>query len=546
MRRVPWRGIGEGVGLTLALIFVFSVQFIPHLGTFEDPPPEDQNPLVGLGGAMAEFVSGERDGYPWAIHVDEHFHASMITRTQQENRLTGWAPYQDNPGTLDGFTGMRSAVHERGYHTFWAEAEELTGLSHYDLYRFFPAVWMTFVAFAVYALMRPNPAAIPAAAFVGLVPTTVRFLGTGFLVPIGFSMAWLPVVAILLAPARKRAVTALLLLMVTAWAFFVHLIAGFACVAILGIGALASSGKGRRATLTLLALSLLPVAWLYRTFTGDVEGQVAREETLPIDWSIFDSFGLILLGLWALGLALLALDPPEENAETIQAFGGLSAFALALIVGGRVFEWGTYATYTRWHPPFFLAAAVPAGYGLAVIARRGGQILSLGAQWVGKRWRPAKLAARTTPLLAIIAGVLVTTTALSTPVGHHTDEQFYRVMDDIVWADYQRAAEVAGPEHEVFLAHPWQAPFFTEMTGKIPYSVLRPGGPPSNSGAWTSYLQGEHDLAFYILNDISLVIGPRNPYPGVFEERAHNVWTLPDDVTRELAEIRAAERAAKG
>ena len=84
---------------------------------------------------------------------------------------------------------MRGAVHEHGYHLLFAEVQELTGVGWQPMFEYLPAAWMAFISFGVYALLRPDPAAIPAAAFVGLIPSTARFWGRAFFVPIGFSLA---------------------------------------------------------------------------------------------------------------------------------------------------------------------------------------------------------------------------------------------------------------------------------------------------------------------------------------------------------------------
>lgn len=549
MRRVPWRKIGTALALLAALGFVFSVQYIPHLATFGNPPPGDEPGLLQHGQAWANYVRGYREGFPWSIHVDEHFHASVVSEVQRVDRVIPWDPYEAEHGEFDPMQqGLKGGIHERGYHIFLAQIGEVTGVSTLHLYQFLPAAWMAFTAFAVWALVRPHPAAIPAAAFVALVPTTVRFLGTGFLVPIGFSLAWLPVTAILTEPAKRRAASAALLLGVVTWAFFVHLVAGFAAVAIVLGAGLFSSGRGRRAALTLFLLALVPVAWLYRSFSAGVQSQIEREATLPIDFTIFDNFGVITLAIWAFGVALYWLDPPadEDSRPAVAAFASLSLVALGLIVASVVFDLNRYATYSRMHPIFFLTAAVPAGYAVGTVGSRVGQAIEAGWGWVTDRSQGGGAPGFVRPTIAVVVAGAMMVPATSQAVGYHLEEGYYRVMTEDVWDAYEevdREHAAQGSPYEVFLSHPWRSPFLFEMTGKMPHTIMRPGGSPAKAADWLGYLQGQRDLAFYVMNDITLVVGDRPP-PGDVWERSSNtsmVWTMEEPYAEQIQRIRAGK-----
>lgn len=552
MSRLTWGTAAKGLALVAALGFVFSVQYIPHLATFGNPPSGEDPGLAQLGDAWLNYAQGDREGFPWAIHVDEHYHMNMIDRMQELDRLIPWGPYVEEPGEFTSFGSLRGAVHERGYHVFMAQAQELTGVSTLHLYQFLPAAWMTFIAFAVYALIRPHPAAIPAAAFVGLVPTTLRFMGPGFLVPIGFSLAWLPVTAILTEPAKKKAASAALLLITVTWAFFVHLMAGFAAVGlVLGV-ALFSGGQARRSVLTLAGLALIPVAWLWRSFSSGVETQLERVQFLPIDFTIFDNFGIITLGLWALGLALIVLDPPEhEERASTAGFAALSGVAMALIVSTMVFDWNKYATYTRMHPIFFLTAAAPAGFAVTIIGRRTGQAVRESLRAISERWEGFPI----NPPRAIQTGIAVLIilgaagTASSQAIGYHLEEPYYRVMTPTSWDAFRTADQQFGDEgnpYQVFLSHPWQAPFLTEMGEKHPHAVMEPGGPPRNWQSWERFLDGNTEPAFYVMNDVTLVVGPHPPPGDFWNKTGKYVYTMEEPYAEQIQRIRAGKSLQLG
>jgi hypothetical protein len=540
-----WTTALTAVGVVCALGLVVAVQYTPHLGTFEDTPAEGQPGLVQLGMAWGEHVFGDRDGHPWAIHVDEHFHASMVAQMQAHDRVIGWGPYTEDPGRVEALDGLRGAVHERGYHVFLVQVQDVTGIDTFDLYRYGPALWTALIAFGVFALVRPHPAAVPAAGFVALLPTSVRFMGTGFLVPIGVSLAWLPAVAMLSGPARKRTATAGLLLTVTTWAFFVHLMAGVASVAlVLGAG-LYSSGRARKAALVLTGVALIPVAWLYRSFSAGVQTQIQREESLPIDLTIFDNFGVLTLGLWALGIGLMLLDPPERDTRpAVAAVATLSVAALVGIVGTTLYDWNRYALYSRMHPIFFLTACVPAGFGVTAVARRAGRAISASveqiARWLGQGIRSRGLRAGAVLIVGLALFVPTTSLAVSTQV----QEPYYRVMEPSTWNAYNQVEETHNDEdnpYEVYLSHPWRSTFLFEKTTKLPHTVMSPGAPPPNGQDWVGYLQGDRGLDFYVNNDVTLVVGERPPPGDVWNQTHNRVWVMEEPYAEQIQNARNGE-----
>ncbi len=543
-RRWPTH-IAEGLGLLLALSFVFAMQMVPHLDTFNDPVEGEAHPVTKLGVATASFLQGERDGFPWAVHVDEFIHSVYIEKVQRWDQIHVGEAYGDAPPEQEGILSLRGSVHEKGYHLLMAQFQELTGIETQTLYVYGPAVWMVFIAFSVYALMRPHPGAVVAAAAVGLAPTTVRFLGPAFLVPIAFVLAWLPVTAILSEPAKKRTGAAVLLLAVVVWAFFVHLIGGFAAIAILGLGALLGQGRSKRELLTFFLIALVPVLWIWNAFQDAVQTEIAREQFLPTDLSVFETFGILALFVWGLGLLLMTIDPPDENRGPMVSMSAMGVFAFGLIIGGRVLDLNSYATYARWHPPFYIAASVPIGYAVGTFTRRAYGWTKQGLTRVTARWRTVQRYVPPVVAAALVVALLLPAAGAVTqrPVDRHMRQPYYHVMSESTWTSFTWVDENVGPAYERYLSEPWAAPFLAEMTGKDPHAVLLPGAPPREGADWQAYLDRRADLAMYIMNDITLVVGPHNPDPDHFDEIGPNVYALDEAVAQEIARIRAMERA---
>lgn len=535
MRRA-WRLGAELVGLVAALGFTFTLAFIPHLDTRWDPVEGEAPPLVQLGKAELHFLTGNRTGYPYPIHVDEHIHWVFTSTVQRQERIVTNYAYSGDPPAEGVMKSLRGAIHERGFHVIEAEIQWLTGIPYLQLYEFLPAAWLSFGGFALFALMRPLPGAIPAAAFAGLVPTTLRFMGPAFLVPIGFVLPWLPVTLILAEPAKRHASSAFLLAIVVSWAFFVHLIGGWACLGLLGLSAFVAAPRDRKAAAALFLVAAIPIAWLYRAFASDIQSELKLGESLPIDFAVFDGIGLVALFLWGIGMILLTLPSKEKSRGALWASALGSAAMLGLIVSTVMFRTGLYATYGRWHPPFFFMAAVMVGYATSVLARGVGRAAS--RIWPHARTRQVVGASIT---VACALGLMAWT--VSAPIEDHMKETYYQVMDAESWESFSWIAANVGPDYQVFLTHPWKAPLLTAMSGKYPLAVLLPGQPPVNGHAYDDYVQTGGTLEFFVMNDVTLVATTDGPPFAEFVKLGPGAWGFRPDIAHEIAEIRAAERA---
>lgn len=530
---------GEVAALAGVLVFVFAVAYLPHMRTFDQPPNDTSPGVLRLGQAYVEAATGDRDTYPYPIHVDEHLHWVFMTSIQRQETVFHGYPYNGDPVNRDAFFSLRGGVHERGFQVAIGAIQEVTGIPFPVLLEFLPASWLTFTAFGVYAALRPHAAALPAAAFVALTPTTLRFMGPGFLVPIGFALAWLPAALIMAELARRRFSASVLAILVIVWAFFIHLIAGFAATGLVLLSAMFGGWRERRSILLLLLVALVPLLWMYNAFNTDVQSELEREESLPLDFTVFDNIGLVGLFVWAAGIAWFALMPPKTNRGPAAALVYGSAAMFALIVVGSAWDLGKYATYARWHPPFFVAAAVPLGYLVASLGQGVRRALCEGP-WAQMRWPKTGLA-----LGAAIT--VVATGALASPgVDVHVDEPYYRVMDEGTWQRMMYVRDNVGPEYDVFLMHPWQSPFLTALTGKYPHTVLLPGTPPGNEADYIEFSRTGGTLEFFVKNDITLVLSTlKPPIPEFLPTQMDGVWVMHPAIANEIHEIRELERAAE-
>jgi hypothetical protein len=504
----------EALALLGVLGLVASVAYLPHADSFTNDPGEGPAGWLLAKTYGRWVVRGTTDDYEHTVHVDENIHWAMMGAIQRAGTLR----HPDELGggaTRDVILSLRGLVHERGFHVALVSLQSLTGIAWQDLFRWLPALWAATTAWAVWAALRPWPGAWLAAPLVALVPTSARFLGPGFLVPIGFGLAWVAV-ALLLAPvAAARGRTTALLLLVVGWAFFIHLIAGFAAALVLACALPFARGE-RRGLAVLSAAGLAPVVWLFQAFQHDFDRELSKLGTLPNDLTIFDQLGLPILALWGVGCALAALRPPKVARLAVQAATLASVVAFAFIALNLALDLRLYALYDRWHQLFALLAAIPVAHAALTF---GEALATLGATVGAGRLRVPQAQG-----LAVVLGVVLLAGAADAGLAGHLREPYYHVLDDADWEAFTWAAANVNGTHEVFLAHPWKATIFAAMTGKQPHTYLLPGAPPERGEDYAEFLVARRgDAAWLAERDISLVLDPAagesedlsSPRPGV-------------------------------
>lgn len=533
------RVVLEAGGLILVLAFVASVAYLPHADTFNHPP--DAGPHAQrLGQAYWSWlVDRSADDYRYTVHVDENVHWVAMGNLQRAEGVRHGGLFfslgEDAPSLSLG-----GLVHERGFHVAVVAFETLTGVPWLELFRFLPTVMLGLTAALVWAATRPWPGALAAAALVAFIPTTARFLGPGFLVPIGFSLAWVAATLVILPRVAAGGRGAALLVLLLAWSFFLHLIAG-AAVLLLALCALPFARGNRRGMATLAAVGLVPAVLLGPVFLEDLRPEVELTSFLPDDLTVFDQLGPPLLFLWVLGCALTALHPPQGHARLVVGTAALASIVvLGLILLNLTAHLRAYALYDRWHQVFALLLALPAAHALVVL----GEAAAWAAQVAHRRWRSGR--ALPTGFAAAVA-VLVAgggfLAATDTGLGYHLGEPYYHVLDDRDWNAFTWAAANVNGTYEVFLTHPWKAPVLSALTGQEPYAFLSPGYPPIRGDEYERYVrEAWREPLWLVERDISHVADPTLPASPHFEHPGPDNALLAWRYAQELAAVRAAGR----
>lgn len=494
--------------LPLVLAFVVAVHSLPHLPG-ADPPTSPLDAFVKLGQRATGAFQGHDDPYP--IHVDEHYHMAQAAQIDRQGTLQYDAPYTGAPQHTDLFSigGLRS---ERGFEVLVAQLHQLTGASFPLLFRFLPALWAGVLAATVWAALRPAPGALASAAFVAILPTTVHFLGVGFLVPSAFALAWIPAVIVATMHARGPSRMAATTLLITG-AFLLHLSLGVVVLATAVLCAALQPGS-RMDRLAAVATALLPLLWILPPLYQDAVAAVSSPNGLPFEASVFRTPGIAIFTLAAIGAfgawyRRTAATVPHRVASV------LLVLLAASMAGSIRLGHHNDGTYTRLVHAFFLTVAILAGLGAASLVG-----------FFAQRWARGE-GGRAAAWLKGGAVVVLAAAALAQPVAAHMKDPYYRVFDGQAWAAAGAfAASGAGP-NDVFLGHPWQAPVLNALTGAKPWTVLYPGSPPVHGDDWDSYLSTSGASSSWLKQrGITYVVSPIPPNaphqdlaPGVFRIR---------------------------
>lgn len=491
LKAVKWRGAlrprrpaWTSAAFLLVLAFVWAMHTTPH---WPGPPSSVGLAYPHLIERAAHGVTGS--DFPFPVHVDEHNHLAQQYAISRQGTIDIDDPYtgEPPPSPLFSISGFRQ---ERGFDLALVQAHQLTGLEPTAQARFLPALQATLLAALVYATLAPTRGAWVSALFVAAIPTTVHFLGPGFLVPSAFTLSWVATalhVSLRAKGGRRLAALALL----ETGAFFLHLVMG---TLVLATAALATTFRKDppRDRLVLLAVCFLPLVWIGPVVAQQVADAVSFENSLSFQPGILYKAGVPLLVAALAGL-VLAFAPQRDDTAPLRVFGVLALAITASLAWSIAADHHSDATYTRLVPTWFLCVGALAGWAVGWLSDRV-------AAWTRQDW--ARLATA-----AVLALVL-----LAPAVKFHLGTPYYRVFDDGTWQDGRILGASNATGQDVFLADPWRAPIYNGLSGALPYTVLNPGSPPAKASDWSYYLDsGGANAAWLHERAITYVIAPVAP-----------------------------------
>lgn len=461
------RGV-EGVVLAVALVAVALSAYLPH--------------AVAPEAARA-----------FPLHLDEYVH-------------WGYARAMLDDGTLaftDPLSGEAAAeglppVAERGFHALLGLLQAMTGASWPTLFHYGPTVVAVFLGLVAYALARRWGGGIYAAVFVAFIPTSIRFLGPGYLVPIALA---LPLVLLgiqaLLEVERSGRPWAFAVFAAGAWT--IHVMAGFALAAAAGLYALTLARRRIDLALVIGAATFVPLLLAGPLYFPHVASGFTAP-TLPASLGSIRVVGGVFLGLAGLGaFALVASARPDVFRAGIVLSGLLLAF-LGTILFRNVWGFDPFHAYDRSVVMAMLAAGLLASAALAFVARAGSALLAAH--------RPRLAAA---PLGAILVALLVAgqAFALAPVLEARAAAPAYGVLDDATFERYAEAGRrLEGVPGRAFVEGS-SAMAFADITRRPVVFAADPSTVDVPPFVESFFASGANDTAFLIEAGATVVVTRR-------------------------------------
>lgn len=469
-------------------------------------------PVVLAGVALVTFhphanpLTGDTRVFP--IHMDEYVHWGEAVSIQREARVDATNIYSAG----DAQFALQAENHERGFHIYLAAFQEATGIPWTTLFAGGPVLVALLGALAVFALAERWGAGLEAALWLAAVPTTLRFLGPGFLVPIALTI---PILAfglhLLFHTTGFRTYIAIALISAGLWpihAFGAVLLLGF-CL-LMGLASLHTPSRAAALVGTAAGPALIAYPYYARVLRAPHE-----VSTLPPNIATIHLAGAILFALALLGIVVLCLRRTSLGAAIVL---GVTLLAGEVLLARRVeANEDLFGLYDRTFTLLPFLAAVPAGVGTAAI-------------WRGL----ARLAPLRRYAVPLAVAILVLQASV---VGARAKEQmaqdYYEVVTEEQFADYLEALPHLQGPHRLAIVDGQTMPF-TLATGIPTLYVFLPlsGDPPEVVSRF--FADGASDTIFLLHSGTSIVVTQRpvqNPY---LVQVSDSVYVLRPDVAVRL------------
>jgi hypothetical protein len=501
-----------------------------------DPPRERGSSLsvAGKRGAAELLALGlimgfafyttliPRLDYEYPIHQDEWTHLAEARAIV----TSGTIPL------VDAVTGeaRSSPHHEAGYHLFLAEFQLLTGLSWLDIFRFLPGAVFALTVLGAYIFGKRRGFGLEAALFASFLPTTLRFLGPGFAVPMALGLFFVPLVLFLVSNLWNSRGLPVLLLVLLFFLFIAHAPTALFVSLIVVVHGLfqsvrpdsAQGAVGQRALAQLatvvgaVALSSLP----FLVYNHGIVGTAASEAPLPQEvltapGGMIPRIGYIPYPLFVIGLGVLAMSGRSTDRALLVATALVAIFVF-LYYSFRV---GPEVMYSR--SVLYLSLLVLLVAGLAASRIRGWFATFLSRRWAG--------GASLIGAGLVIVFLLLPSLGLS--LESRYQEDYYHVINDKQYQDFVWIGDNLCLGYDRALVLPKLGRPFAAITGKYAYVALPltvlPVRSPLVEEATQVLQEGVPDAAWLRERGVSIVYNERpTPNPELVELR-DRVYVLP-------------------
>lgn len=423
--------------------------------------------LVILYGIYGNFTPHK--DYPYPVHVDEWKHVMYAKDVITKSGFGGLDPFL---GEFPSTVGWEST-----FHILLATLHMISGISWLSVSRYIPSVFFILMLASVFLFTRRLEFGLEAVAFSSFIPTTVRILGPGFLVPVALGMVFIPLGLFLVNSVDKFYVP---LLISSLFLLRMHPPTALVLFVILMFFSILNYRQDKRKSLWIIAiilLSFLVTPDAYQEVPATMESVASSTEPFlsSVRW-ISSLLGFIPTAFFVLGVYLLAEERKPVGYSVIIG----SIVVLLWIVVFYNFNMGLFILYERGFIYLMLLMSIIAGFALFKL-RFNKYVFLVGL------------------ILLLIHVVYLRE---SYPYYHLINQQDY---DEFLWIKEN------APNRKAIM-DPWKAIAFPPVAERLVYSRI-PQGPSTfytdrNWLVWHFFNDRCNDTDFLIRNNISLIYSP--------------------------------------
>jgi hypothetical protein len=430
--------------------------------------------LVALGAIMGfAFYTSliPRLHYDYPLHEDEWTHFVEARAIAEEGEVPFFDPVTGEDRTDPVTEETRSSPHfEVGFQLFLAEFQLVTGLPWLAIFRYLPSAVFALTAFSAYLFGDRHGFGLEAALFACLVPTTVRFLGPAFAVPVALGLFFVPLVLLLVSYFWYSKALPVLLLPLLSFLFIAHVPTALfvgGIVAVFGLFGTLRRALARRLTrrralvhlaavLAVVALSSVPLLAYNDWLVGAASAEPLPRELLTVPGSMIERLGYIPYPLFVLGLVLLARSKRRIDRALLVTTVLVATYAFLYYEFGV----GNAALYSRSILYLLLLLLLIAGLATAWMRRWLTTLLS-------PRWAHGASFAAAGLVLAA-----VTFPSLALNVEARYDETFYHRIGETQYDDFVWIRDNLCPGYGRALTDPKFGRPFAAISGRYAYAAI--------------------------------------------------------------------------
>lgn len=477
-----------------------------------------------------DLFTGQRYDYP--VHMDEYVHWGYAQAIIQDGSINFRNPFTGDSG---GEFSLENHLHERGYQAYLGVFQSVTGIPWLTLFEWGPVAIGIFLALAVYIIAKPWDAGLESALLVACIPTTLRFLGPGFMVPIVFS---LPLVAVgLHALYHTRTGGGLVAFgAIAAGLWPIHVIGAFALFLLGALYALGAAMESTRRALIVGAVVTLPFLAAWGFYSRLLDTGVLIDPSLPSAEGALLLFGIVPLLAAALGAAVLLFRAERDAfAAGISLAAGLCIFQGIILY--RLFtDEDPFMLYDRSFMLLFFLGSLLGGIGLAAIAK-------WARRWTMRAPRPR---AGSFPYGIVVAFVITLGATVAASAAPAASQTYYHILSDDQYAAYTAATGELNATYGKAVVEGISTMPFTILTGASTLYVHFPSDSFVDPAPIREFFaHGANDTYFLLANGATVVVTNRTVTNPDLIQVAHGVYVLRWDYAHHVAAADAARAARR-